>query len=156
MKRSIKMSSVNRDVERGFTLIELLITVAIAGILASIAYSSYTSSVQKSNRTDAKDALLQASSRQERFYLRSNQYSGDIDDVGDADSTEGYYTIAVDATDATINGECIEGACYILSATANNPGAQAGDTTCSIFRLDNLGRRRSFDNLGVDTTDICW
>lgn len=140
----------------GFTLIEMLIAVAIAGILASLAYASYSSSVQKSNRTDAKDALLQAASRQERFFLRSNNYSSDITDVGDVASTEGYYTMAVDATDETLNGSCDDGACYTISATANNPGPQAGDTQCAVFRIDNLGRRESEDTDGVDTTDICW
>jgi type IV pilus assembly protein PilE len=140
----------------GFTLIEMLIAVAIAGILAGLAYSSYTSSVQKSNRTDAKDALLQAAARQERFYLRSNQYSNDINDVGGAASREGYYTVAVDANDATLNGPCGEGTCYVLSATANIPGGQAGDTVCAVFRLDNLGRQESDDADGNDTTDQCW
>ena len=42
----------------GFTLIELMVTVAIVGILATIAATSYQSQVMKSRRTDARTALL--------------------------------------------------------------------------------------------------
>ena len=40
----------------GFTLIELMVTVAIVAILATIASAAYTSQVQKSRRTDARNA----------------------------------------------------------------------------------------------------
>jgi type IV pilus assembly protein PilE len=147
-----------RKKSSGFTLIEIMIAVAIVGILAGLAYSSYLSSVQKARRTDAKDALLQAAAKQERFYLRSNRYSNDINVIGDQTSAEGYYTIAVVNT-ATIAGDCTAvGTCYTVSATANSPGAQADNTECTVFRLDNLGRRQSSDAVedGNDTTDECW
>ena len=42
----------------GFTLIELMIVVAIVAILAAIAYPAYTSQIRKTDRSDAKAALL--------------------------------------------------------------------------------------------------
>ena len=140
----------------GFTLIEIMITVAIVGILASIAYGSYSSSVEKSRRTDAKDALSQAAVKQERFYLRNNVYTNTITNIGGASSQEGYYTIAVDNTQ-TLAGACDNaGECYRLTATANNPGAQAGDTDCRTLRIDSVGRRNSLSAGNVDTTATCW
>ena len=43
-----------KQTQQGFTLIELMVTVAIVGILASIAYPSYQDSVMKSRRADVK------------------------------------------------------------------------------------------------------
>lgn len=62
--------------QRGFTLIELMIVVVIIGIIASIAYPSYTRYVQKSVRTDAHAGLMRVASELERCYTRTYSYSG--------------------------------------------------------------------------------
>ena len=59
---------------RGFTLIELMITVAIVGILASIAYPSYIESVRKGRRAEARAALTELMQQQERFMTQNNTY----------------------------------------------------------------------------------
>lgn len=61
--------------QRGFTLIELLIAVVIVSILAAIALPSYRSSVVRSNRADAQQALLVAAQNLERYYA-TNGASG--------------------------------------------------------------------------------
>lgn len=80
--------------QRGFTLIELMIVLVIIGIVASIAYPSYTRYVQKSVRTDAHAGLMQAASELERCYTRSYTYI-DCPLGSSATSPEGKYTIAL-------------------------------------------------------------
>lgn len=62
------------DGQRGFTLIEALVTLALVGILASIAYPSYTKYVERSVLSDGKAGLFEAASMMESCYTKS--YSG--------------------------------------------------------------------------------
>ena len=59
----------------GFSLVELLVVVVIAGILASIAYPSFTAHLVRANRSAAQSLMLEAAARQERFLLDRRGYT---------------------------------------------------------------------------------
>tara|TARA_R110000772_G_scaffold90923_15_gene187313 strand:- start:308 stop:742 length:435 start_codon:yes stop_codon:yes gene_type:complete len=144
------MSKINKK-PNGFTLIELLVVIAIIGVLAAIAIPSYQNSTRKANRSDAQITLSRLSSLQERYYFRTNQYTGDFNDLisGVANNTtsitsdEGYYTIALTATASS------------WSMTATATGTQVSDTECTTLTLTNLGSKTSADDSAAATTD-CW
>jgi len=144
----------------GFTLIELMIVVVIIGILAAIAFPSYRDSVRKTNRSDAKVALTRAAQMQERRFTEQGSYSNSIGDIGGNTSPEGWYSIAVVASNtaactSTDSNGYTKYLCFTVTATAT--GGQADDTTCATLSLDHTGAKTSADNSSppVATTN-CW
>ena len=127
----------------GFTLIELLIVVAIIAVLASVAYPAYQDSIQKSRRSDAKIALVQAAASQERWFSSNNAYTSSATNVGGALSPDGNYGVTVVAATLT----------YSITATAT--GGQADDTHCNTFTITQTGAKTSADDSPAATTD-CW
>src|SRR5215475_717584 len=108
--------------QAGFTLIELMITIAIASMLLAIVIPSYQSQVRKSRRTEARTAILDLATREERFLTNSNQYSQTATALGytgafPQTTTNGYYTITVLAPDPAFAGP-VSMPSYIITATA--------------------------------------
>jgi len=121
-----------RKRQRGFTLIELMIVLGVVAILAAVAIPLYTSSVQKSHRTDAKAALTTAAQAMERWFTERNTYAGALLGVGGiygATSSNGYYTMSFAAGGAN-NTNALG---YTLEATP--VGTQASDS-CGVYTLD--------------------
>ena len=122
---------------RGVTLVELMIVVIVLGILAAVAYPNYRDAAARAKRNEAKAALLQIATNQERFYLNNNTYTTDMTQLGFAGagnviSDSGSYQINVDAADASN---------FTATATYLNAGNEAGK--CSTFQIDGRGTRTS-------------
>ena len=87
----------------GMTLMELMVVVVIIGILTAIAFPNYREFVARAKRTEAKAALLQIATNQERFYLQNSTFTTDMTMLGcQADpfiTNSDSYSITVTAAD---------------------------------------------------------
>lgn len=61
--------------KRGFTLIELLITIAIIGILASVAVTAYVGTTKKATRSEAYTNLESLRLLEEQFFADNADYT---------------------------------------------------------------------------------
>jgi type IV pilus assembly protein PilE len=135
---------MKRPKSAGFTLIELVIAMAIVGILATIAYSSYATQIQQSRRSDALTAVGSISSSLERCYAQAYAYTGCTNAAaGVTASQNGYYSIATTVAATT------------YTVTATPVGGQAHDTSCAVIALSNNGQSAT-NSVGADATKTCW
>ena len=138
--------------QTGFTLVELMIAVAVIGILAAVAYPSYTDYVYRARHSDAYDCLVDAAQRQEEFFYNNNTYTTNLAGLGLANGVVscgdgGSYTLtaAAGATGNIANS-------YLLTAT--RAGAQIGDTKCGDLTLSNIGVQGNVN--GSQPANQCW
>jgi type IV pilus assembly protein PilE len=70
-----KKQVIKKTELHGFTLIELMITVAIVGILATVAYPAYTQYMIRANRAAAQAEMMNIANRQQQFLLTNRGYA---------------------------------------------------------------------------------
>lgn len=120
---------------RGFTLIEMMIVVAIVGILAAIAYPSYTRQMQQSRRADCQGVMMQLAAAMERDFSRGNRYRdiialGNFPNQCPLTGTKTYgLALALPAGGAPPTT-------YTITATPEAGGPQESDT-CGALSLTN-------------------
>ena len=131
--------------QNGFTLIELMVTVAILGIIAGIAYPSFTSYAQKGRRSEAISKLLELQMAQERYRVKQAApiYTDSMKNLVGVDTlTTTYYSYALSGVTATA---------FTVTATPISPGAQASDTGCSTIVVTESG-----PDISTAAKKTCW
>ena len=135
----------------GMTLLELMAVVMVIGVLGVVALPSYRQYVMRAQRTEAKSALLQLATNQERFYLANRTY-GTVAQLiaanllpANARSEKGTYDLTIAAP--TANG-------YTATATPGVNGTvdMTADVQCTSFSITAQGVRTA---TGSNPT-ACW
>ena len=129
--------------QRGLGLIELLIVVALIGMLAAIAYPSYSDQLRRAARSEVVGLLHDAALRLEQHRARIGGYADSEQLQTVLPSGSRYYRLLAqrDAEAFTLLARRVAGAFM-----AHDP--------CGDFRLDQAGVR---DNPGgSEGAETCW
>jgi type IV pilus assembly protein PilE len=131
---------------KGFTLIELMIVLAMVGILAAVAYPSFVAMLIRSDRSDARAALMSVQLAQERHRMRHTEY-GTLEELslplsdGKYVSEKGLYEIDLVAGSVGAGGYALEAVargkqendvadCQTIRLTVNQGGEQRTPAAC--------------------------
>lgn len=131
--------------QAGFSLTELMVALAVAALLASIAYPSYVAHVQRGRRADGTQALVELGQALERHASERGTYAGaTLGPTGlfPDTSSGGHYALAITA--ASADG---------FTITAEPRGVQASDP-CGTLRYNHLGEKSVVS--GRFSATACW
>lgn len=158
----------------GFTLIELMITVVVLGILAAIAYPSYTSYVAQARRSDATINLSRIAALQEKFFTDCGRYAATLGvsgtprncttgtlDAGLAAgglTTDGYYTITAVVAPGPAPLNAPGGGGFTLTAQPAGTQVTADTAKCNTITINQAGVKTALgtDGLSGPNGGKCW
>jgi type IV pilus assembly protein PilE len=136
------------------------VTLAILGTVTTLAVAGYREYIRRANRVDATSALLRLASAQEKFYLQNGRYAdrdematAPPDGLGIATSERGHYGLDI------VPGEGGIAVGFTARAIVDPDGAQADDTDCWVFSVNERGLRTAETRAGDSDPDIverCW
>ncbi len=123
------MSGLPHRRKPGFTLVELCVVLAVAGVLASIAWPSFQAPLQRSRRADAVAALMRVQMAQESYRAHHGLYAAQLPGLQGASSPrsrEGLYDIELVGDGPNR---------YEARAVARAGSVVAGDTACAVMSV---------------------
>ncbi len=134
---------------KGFTLLELLITLLIIGILATLAYPTYTHLQYRAHRADGQIALLTTAGYLEHYFGMYNTYLGaNMSEINaPTESAKGFYRINIPEDQLTPTS-------YLITATPQKN--QQKDTSCGVLAINNLGQKGREINGQFVVDGGCW
>lgn len=128
-------------ISKGFTLIEVMVTVAIVGILMSVAMPAYSDYVTRGRLSEAFTALGGAQPAAEQFWSNTRSYVG-FNGVSTFPANSNYFTYA-------LSGASASG--YVVTATGI--GKMAG----FVYTIDQNGTHATLGSpAGWGTNPACW
>lgn len=133
-----------QEAEKGLSLIELLIVVALVGMLAGIAYPSYSEMVRKAARTEIAGMLFESAQSLEQHHARNGRYTdAEAAPVRLPEGTAHYSLHARREAES-----------YVLIARRRPGGVMVLDA-CGDFELDHRAVRSNPGRAG-DAGQDCW
>jgi type IV pilus assembly protein PilE len=147
---------------RGFTLLELMVTLAVAAILAMVAWPSFQGAMQKGRRADGMAALSTLMQAQERYRSSHASYQSDLTALPGAgtvsgeglSSPDGQYLVTLVADSVSASG-------YTARATAASGSQQYADQRCRVLQVRLAGGAITYSSIDASgstngTPDPCW
>lgn len=136
----------------GFTIVEVMITVAIIGVLASLAIPRYSDHVRRAGLTEAFSRLGDLRIKLEQYYQSHRNYgSNHCGDDGAGNSLD--FNANPDANTNTFSITCqlnnVDQA-YLLTATGS------GVTAGHVYTLDNSNGKLTTQFRGAARSAACW
>lgn len=147
--------------ETGYTITELMITVAILGILASIASPQYLQYVRESRRADAISSITRILAQQELFFANNNStYTTFVASLGFkkfkpatdhlTPSGDDFYKLRLTVCTGGIRS------CVQVRATPVDDKSQKKDLACKEFVATSQGRQFAKDSNDLYNNEECW
>ncbi|WP_337880545.1 type IV pilin protein [Rheinheimera sp.] len=134
----------------GFSLIELLVAITIVGMLAAIAYPSYTDYVLRGGRAAVTACLLEQAQFMEQVYSANLTYASNNGEDTTLPDLQCSRDLAAKFSFELSN---LDSRTFTLTASAQ--GQQANDS-CTSFSYNQAGVKTANGSGSADAVNACW